>query len=70
LECRGFCTFVPAPKTQIDSPQDHVALDVVADDVALLDGEVPSVVSWELLGASHDHAPPVRLHLLHQLLLI
>jgi hypothetical protein len=70
LECRGFCTFVPAPKTQIDSPQDHVALDVVVDVVAVQHGQVPPLVLWELLGASHDHAPPVRLHLLHQLLLI
>jgi hypothetical protein len=70
LECRGFCTFVPAPTTQIDSPQDHVALDVVVDVVAVLDGQVLSSGSWELLGARHDHAPPLRLHLLHQLLLI
>lgn len=69
LECRGFCTYLPTQTTEVDT-QDQSTFDLVADIAALVDGKLSSPPSWKHLGAAIDHAPPLRLHLLHQLLLI
>lgn len=69
LECRGFCTYLPTQSTKVDMG-DQPALDFVADIASLVDGKLASSPSWEHLVADINHAPPLRLHLLHQLLLI
>jgi hypothetical protein len=69
LECRGCCTFLPTQSFQVDS-QHHIAVDFLADTATVLDGGLATPPSWTLLRASRNHAPPLRLYLLHQLLLI
>lgn len=69
LECRGFCTFLPTQSIKVDTGN-QLALDFVADIPSLVDGKLAPSRSWEHLFPDIDHAPPLRLHLLHQLLLI
>lgn len=66
-KCMGVCTYVPPQKTLIDSPQLTVLCDVtaaigVADFARTSRPDRP----WGQLTPE----PPLRLHLLHQILLI
>ena len=70
FECRGVCAYLPPQKTQIDSPELVVAFDYAI--VAPMRAGVPiaPALSWELAGNLANVEPPLRLHLLHQMLLI
>ena len=66
-ECFGVCTYVPPQKAQFDSPQLVVPANIV-----------PAVVAADLslasrntqLGGPSELEPPLRLHLMHQILLV
>jgi hypothetical protein len=66
-QCLGVCTYVLAEKSQIDGPQSVVARDFLL---------VTSVVDSSLTGhlerswSAIELMPPLRLHLLHQIILI
>ena len=67
--CNDRCTFVSTDRVQVDSLRDAFALGFLAPEVAAqLAGEFV-YRRWEIRSAS-DVVPPLRLHLLHQLLLI
>lgn len=70
LECHGTCTYVAPQKVQIDSPVATASFELAAVLATNADGliapEVPH--GWELLPNATQ--PPLRIHLLHQILLI
>ena len=68
--CEGICTYLPAPKSLIDMSQflalsDFAAILSVASDLPL--SAMPAV---ERFVDPRGFKPPLRLHLLHQHLLI
>ena len=70
LQCQGVCTYLPQQKTQFDRPQPAIQHDF-AVVIPVLAG--CKVVSESVSGRNHAAGPlklPVRLHLLHQILLI
>ena len=70
LECSGICTYVPPVKTQIDAPQLVVDFDHLAISPALADSQAVSTNWTQVAYGASELAPPLRLHLLHQTLLI
>jgi hypothetical protein len=69
-ECRGICTYVPSQKTQVDSTQLVVRFDLAALSPTLESDHIAKVGDWGLRGSRADSEPPLRLHLLHQILVI
>ena len=68
VECEGTCTYVVPQKLKVVAPQ-WVAMDIVAV-LPLLAGEsIETAPSWEAVSSPNDLAPPLRTHLLHQVLL-
>ncbi len=71
LECQGVCTYLPTEKTQIDVSPADTAFDLPAAIPALLDGHLAAARLSRVLAHTLDESPPpLRLHLLHQILLI
>src|SRR5262249_6394560 len=70
LDCEGSCAYVVPQKVRIDAPQVTALLSLAAAQPSLADFPSASVTRSELGQSFHGTAPPVRLHLLHQLLLI
>ena len=66
-QCSGVCTYVPTQKMQIDGPQLIVPVDVVPA-LAAVDFSLAS--RFTRLRGPSDLEPPLRLHLLHQILLV
>jgi hypothetical protein len=66
-ECFGCCTYVQPEKTQLDNVELGIPFDLSA--VAL---EIRMVLAcrWQLGADALQSRPPLRLHLLHQFLLI
>lgn len=70
LECSGICTFVPPEKTLADAPQLVVGFDHLAI-YPVLAGSQAVIGFWtEVARGPSDLERPLRLHLLHQILLI
>jgi hypothetical protein len=69
-ECQGFCTYVPGAKLQIARPHTTVWLDAVATNDAAAQTQLVATQSSQISAASVHLRPPLRLHLLHQSLLI
>src|SRR5262249_42945648 len=68
-ECHGFCTFVTGSKQQIAQPNTGAALDTIATNSA--SDQTQFNAEWSQVPAASTHlVPPLRLHLLHQSLLI
>ena len=68
IECGAICVYLPIEKTVIDcSP---VTFDLVATNPTLFRDESANLLSWELASGLAASAPPLRLHLLHQILVI
>ena len=66
-KCDGVCTYVSAEKTQIDGPQLVLPFEIVTLDSAA------SPLAADPWGCTRDSVraePPLRLHLLHQIILI
>jgi len=68
VECQGTCTYVVPQKVTIEAPQ-WVAIDLLAVLPSLADRQIEIAASWEALPSLFDLAPPLRPHLLHQVLL-
>ena len=67
--CHGLCNYLPVQKSQLDDLKVKLPLDFVALLPAACDVQVVALHHAECLSESVA-GPPVRLHLLHQILLI
>jgi hypothetical protein len=67
-ECQGICIYFSSLSTHLDALQFDLALDLVTvlSDFRYLSPVAP----WEQAGDALAARPPLRLHLLHQILLI
>ncbi len=67
--CRGLCTYLSVPKTQLDRVELHVPMDFAA--IVPATGEAHRA-ALHYPERTHESAagPPMRLHLFHQILLI
>jgi hypothetical protein len=68
VDCEGTCSYVLPQKVTIEAPQ-WVAIDFLAVLPSFADGQLEAAASWEALPSLFDLAPPLRTHLLHQVLL-
>jgi hypothetical protein len=68
VECEGTCIYVVPQKVTVEAP-DRVAIDVLAVLPSLADCQIEAAVCWEGITSPTDLAPPMRTHLLHQVLL-
>jgi hypothetical protein len=69
-ECLGFCTYVAGAKLQIVRPHATAGLDALATNAAAVQSQLAATQWSQLSPASVHLGPPMRLHLLHQSLLI
>jgi hypothetical protein len=67
--CHGLCTYLPAPKSQLEMPQVLVPCDFAAILPVAIGSQFATL---RTMGACEPRnlEPPLRLHLLHQHLLI
>ena len=70
LECQGVCTYLPPQKAQIDPPHLSIPFDLPAPPSASADAHFASAWRGEFASGPIEPRPPLRLHLLHQILLI
>jgi hypothetical protein len=68
VECEGACTYVIPQRVKIEAPQ-RVAIDLLAVLPSLADRQLEVASSWEFISPLSDWLPPLRTHLLHQVLL-
>jgi hypothetical protein len=69
VECGGSCTYLPPEKVRIDAPQLALGLEVAVITPTAADAFMLPV-SWSSSRAGPPNgAPPLRLHLVHQLML-
>jgi hypothetical protein len=70
LECQGVCKFLPSSRVQLDCSDDEGDCQLVAvvDSLAAIDAIHHVNVSRR--ASPRDALPPIRLHLLHQRLLV
>jgi hypothetical protein len=71
LECKALCISLPPERTQVDAGQLELSTDIVA--VALPTANPDSAPGHSYLDALRNvrmSEPPLRLHLLHQIILI
>lgn len=69
-ECHGVCTYLPTQKTVVDASSTDAGFDFDAPIPMILDGHLAAArLSW---GRAHilNDPPPIRLHLLYQVLQI
>jgi hypothetical protein len=57
-------------KTHIDTKPVLASFDFIAIASALADSQVAAALAWERIGDPVRFEPPLRLHLVHQVLLI
>jgi hypothetical protein len=70
-ECHGVCTYIATPRTSLDAATLGVDLDFAAVIPAHGGSPLSAASSlWSQLQGCDDAPPPLRLHLLHQILLI
>jgi hypothetical protein len=69
-DCQGVCTYLPTQKTQLDVPTVFESLDLVATPTGNFDGQLSALGVTGVAHHPRSFEPPLRLHLLHQLLLI
>jgi hypothetical protein len=69
-ECLGFCTYLSGAKLQIARPHTIVGPDAIATTIGTSQTQLAATHSSQLSSAIIHLGPPVRLHLLHQSLLI
>jgi hypothetical protein len=70
-ECQGVCTYLPPQKTLIDAPHSIISFDFLPIDPPLADNCLASANAL-LEQSSSCSCPglPLRLHLLHQIILV
>ena len=69
-ECHGICVYLPVQKTQLDTKPVLASFDFIATVPALGDSQIAAALSWEQICDPLRFEPPLRLHLVHQVLLI
>jgi hypothetical protein len=70
-ECQGVCTYLPTSRLQLDIATDHLGWDVAAMTSTLTHSTCDDTAAlWTHWQIRDDSPPPLRLHLLHQILLI
>jgi len=69
-ECHGICIYVSSPETRIDTTQIALPIDFMAILPASVDFHVVSALALDSVWHSAISEPPLRLHLLHQIILI
>jgi len=67
--CHGLCTYLPVQKAQVDTQQLDLPMDFAAILPATCDAQLAGSSKFLLLREPAAE-PPLRLHLLHQILLI
>jgi hypothetical protein len=70
LECHDVCAFLPTSKTQVELPALVVPFESALTVSAISSLQAASCSSSEFSHGNAALAPPLRLHLLHQILLI
>jgi hypothetical protein len=68
IECQGSCIYVVPQKVTVQAPE-WVGIDLVAVLPSLAEHGMGTAASWEAGWSAPDLAPPLRRHLLHQVLL-
>lgn len=68
VECGGTCIYVVPQKVTIEAPQ-WVAIDLLAVLPSLADIQIEAAAAWEAVSSLPELVPPLRTHLLHQVLL-
>jgi hypothetical protein len=68
IECEGACHIVAPQKVTIEAPQ-WVAVELAAVLPSLADHQLAAASPREAASRLPDAAPPLRTHLLHQVLL-
>jgi len=64
-------SYLPSPKTRIDVANENASLQLAATITMLThDGQPVPTSQWTILDGGAGAEPPLRLHLMHQLLLI
>jgi len=69
-KCEGVCTYLPVQKVQVDSPDLTAPAEFLAITPMPAGSDLSVASFWELGGGPVPLGPPLRLHLLHQILLI
>ena len=69
-ECHGVCTYVPTQEKQVDIAPKALPATFVSVESATTGADLGSSISLEALWRSAISEPPVRLHLMHQIILI
>jgi|SRR3989304_6324602 len=69
-ECLGFCTYLPPDKTPLDDSPLEPRSEALAVAPELAHNHVACGFGWPLAAESVPPEPPLRLHLMHQILLI
>jgi hypothetical protein len=69
-ECHGICIYMPSQETRLDTTQVALPVSFMAAMPATADAEIVASLSLDTLSHSAIAEPPVRLHLLHQIILI
>lgn len=70
-ECQGICSYLPTQRTVIDAPTCDESCDFVAVNPTILNGPMANAAfDWERANTANESPPPLRLHLLHQIILI
>jgi len=67
-DCEGGCIYVVPQKLTVEAPQ-WASFDVLAVLPSLADHRIDASATWELGWSPPDVVPPLRTHLLHQVLL-
>jgi hypothetical protein len=71
LECKATCIFLPPEKSHLDDGQTNHCSDVVADArPAVTIQATTGCSSWGVMRLARAWEPPLRLHLLHQSILV
>jgi len=68
VECEGACIYVLPQKVAVEAPQE-LAVDLPVVLPSLACQQVESARTWEAGRFLHGSMPPLRIHLLHQVLL-
>jgi len=69
-KCQGACIYLPTEKTEFDCNQVMASIHFLATDLPCEVSQVAVLFLWERTGDRGRLEPPLRLHLLHQVLLI
>lgn len=68
VECEGTCTYIVPQKVKVEAPQ-WITMDLLAVLPSLADHQTEAASFRETISSLPDWVPPLRTHLLHQVLL-